>query len=118
MSEHLLGEVELRAAAFEFIAPIVDAARRVHGGPLPSMRTTEFLDAQPVVKLACLLVLAEAWLVADPHQVIRAQLREASDDVHNGDTEFWNELARRRTRDQVLAARAVPGPFANGGSAA
>jgi hypothetical protein len=108
MTHHLLAKGELLAAVRELVDPIVTAARQQHGGRLPSMKTTEWLDANPFVKLATLLVLGESYVVCDPHQTVREQLKGASLDVHGGDTELWRALALRQPRAEILARRAAP----------
>jgi hypothetical protein len=103
----LLAEGELLAAVHALVDPIVAAARHDYG-PLPSMKTTEFLRADKRVRVATLLVVAEAYLASDPHQVIRAALRSAADDVHGGETTRWRAAAAATPRSRVLAARAQP----------
>lgn len=72
----------LLPAVHALVEPYAAAAR--HGyGPLPNVRSAEFLDAPAAVQLAALLVLAEAWVVGDPHQVVRAMLKQVSRDVHD-----------------------------------
>jgi hypothetical protein len=101
----LLAENELLAAVHALVNPLVEAARRAYG-PLPSLKTSEFLQADENVRVATLLVVAEAYLLADPHQVIRAALRSAAEDVHGGDTRRWRVAAAATPRSTVLAARA------------
>ena len=101
----LLAEGELLAAVHALVDPIVAATQR-ECGPLPSMKSDEFLLASRRVRVATLLVVAEAYLVEDPHQVIRAALRSASGDVHGGETTRWASFAARTPRSAVLAARA------------
>lgn len=105
MTHHLLAEGELLAAVYSTVHPVVTAAQEAYGR-LPSLKTEEFLDADPFARIAALLVLAEAYVVCDPHQVIRERLRAVSSDVHGGDVEHWAALANRTPRSAVLAARA------------
>lgn len=48
-------------AVHDAVHPVVVAAR-AHG-PLPRLRSEEFIDAPPLVRRAVLLVLGEAWVV-------------------------------------------------------
>lgn len=50
-------------AAHRVVDPIVQIAR--WQGPLPHLRSAEFLTAPDVVKIAVLLVLGEAWILGD-----------------------------------------------------
>lgn len=72
-------DAEVLAAVHGLVAPHVLAAEQ--RGGLPPVRSDDWLNAPPAVQLAALLVLAEAWLVANPEQVIRSRLRAASDDI-------------------------------------
>lgn len=88
----------------DLIRPYVEAAQR--HGPLPPVRSEEWYDADPEVQLASLLVLGAAWLVSDPHRVIRNALKQVSTDIHSGrprgywarsaDEPSFEELQRRR----------------------
>jgi hypothetical protein len=98
----LLAEGELLIDTYHFVHPYVASARELLGGPLPSMKTTEYIDADPEVKLACLLVLAEAYIVTDPHQALRRQLRGASLDLHGGDAAYWRGWAANRVEFDEL----------------
>ena len=57
------GDELIIPAVHAVVHPIVTAARR--NGPLPPVRGRQFLEAPDPVKLAVLLVLAQAWIVAD-----------------------------------------------------
>ena len=92
------------------IAPVVDLARQF--GPLPPLRSPEYLDAPDVVRLAVLLVAGEAWAITgDP---VKAAIRAAASDVREAadwpalikDHVPHEELERRRARP-VSAARCL-----------
>lgn len=82
---------EILAAVHALVDEWVEAARPY--GTLPPVTSVAFLAAEPAQQLAALLVLAEAWLAQDPHQVIRAVMRQTADDVHGGDPAFWRRMA-------------------------
>lgn len=86
----------------------VQAARMF--GPLPPLRSEAFLDAQPAQQIAALLVIAEAWLIADPHRVIRNVHKQVSDDIHGGESRRWHDWAVNHVpHTELQRRRAVPG---------
>lgn len=90
----------LLPAVHAITQPLIDAARQ--HGPLPAVRSQAFLDAPRDVQVAALLVVATAYLVADPHRTIRHVLLGASDDIRAawpaGIADRWlpHEDAQRR----------------------
>lgn len=105
MNEYLLAENEALFAAWDVVHPLVQAA--LPYGPLPSYKTSAFLDANPGQRLAVIALLGHAYLLADPDQRVREKLRQVSNDVHGaGGADLWRDLANRRTRAEVLAERA------------
>ena len=90
---------------------VVQVARQI--GPLPPIRSEAFLAAEPAQQIAALLVAAEAWLIADPHRVIRSVLKQASDDIHGGESARWRDWAVNRVPfAELQRRRAVPGQLA------
>jgi hypothetical protein len=84
---HALVELAVRRALEQF-------------GPLPELRSPAFLAADPLAQSAVLLVLGEAWLVSDPHElaerIVAERRNAASKDVHAADPKVWRDLASRR----------------------
>lgn len=80
-------------AAHDAIAPLIADARAEWDGRFPPIRSEEWLDAPDSVKVATLLTCGLAWLVADPHRVVRGALKQVSDDIHGGNVEFWRRTA-------------------------
>lgn len=89
-------------AIHELVDQFVQAARDITGGPLPRLRSEEFLDAEPAVQLAVLLVAGSSYAVTDPHQTVRALLRNVSHDIHGGDRLHWRRLGLHHTRNAAL----------------
>lgn len=59
-----------------------------------------------------LVAVRLALEIADARRAERGALREASLEVHGGDTAMWRALAARAPRSTILARRAQPGPLA------
>lgn len=92
-------------AVHDLVDEFVQAAREVTGGAaLPRLRSEEFLDAEPAVQLAVLLIAAEASVIADPHMVVRALQRQVGHDIHGGDRLTWRRLGLQYTRNAALVA--------------
>jgi len=90
---------------------------RLHG-PIPPIRSQDYLSAHPDQQTAALLVCGAAWLISDPHRTHRALLRQVSDDVHGGDTRFWRRVAANHVPyTELVRRRAVPGPLTSTGAA-
>ncbi|MGH3566228.1 MAG: hypothetical protein ACRDRH_09380 [Pseudonocardia sp.] len=82
-----------------------------HHGPIPPVRSPEFLTAHPDQQTAALLIAGTAWIVADPHRTYRTLLRQTSHDVHGGDTTFWRRIAANHIpHTELERRRALPGP--------
>lgn len=121
MAEHLLEENEALVAAWDALYPLVQAALR--HGPLPSYKTSAFLEANTGQRLAVLALLGHAYILADPDQRVRSMLREASNDVRNAaDWCRWisgkGQYEGHVPFSEIQRRRSVPGPLAGGGTAA
>ena len=71
----------------EILAAAHDLALRARdrvGGPLPPIRSQEWLDLDDDAKVASLLVLACAWLAEDPRQAALREMKEVSLAIHGG----------------------------------
>lgn len=89
----LPSEADVLAAAWEATAEPDAHAREVWGGPLPRLRSMEWVTAPLAVRRATLLTLGLDRVLFDPRQLIRERLYWASQDVHGGDRERWRRLA-------------------------
>lgn len=95
-------------AVWDVIAPAVELAREY--GPLPRLRSAEFLAAPDTVKMAVLALIGSHRCFGDP--ALRL-LREVSDDIHGGDREPWRQVTLAHIPyDELKRRRAVPGPLA------
>jgi hypothetical protein len=75
-------------------------------GPLPRLRSQEFLDAPDDVQLAVLVLLGSAWLWGRPGLPI---LKEASLDVHGAVPRgYWSRAAARPSHEEILRRRYPP----------
>jgi hypothetical protein len=109
--------------AAEVIAPFIDAARQEWPGPLPRVRSEEWLNAPESVKVATLLTCGVAWLVADPHRVVAGAFKQVALDVHGAvPAGYWDRAAAQPTHEQLLQRRYPPNgdrhEWARNGSAA
>lgn len=84
--------------------PIVRAAQELYGRRLPRLRSQEYLDAPRLVQQALLVVGGESLVLGDP---VRVLLRDASNDLHGGDTRFWRDWAANRVSHDELQRRRV-----------
>lgn len=106
------GDEELRVELlWELLAVVTDhvKAAREHVDRLPPIRSRAWLDAHPDVKVAALLVAGLDRVLHDPHQVMLAALREASNDVHAG-SDWWRTAIDRVPHDELQRRRAYTGP--------
>lgn len=71
--------IDTLVATHELVDQHVQAAHAAGG--VAEVGTPEFLEAAPEQQLAALLVLAEAYLIANPEQRIKTALIDASHDV-------------------------------------
>lgn len=99
-----MNDASLLVAVHSAVDPIVSAVRRQHG-ELPALGSTEFIDAPDMVKVAVLLVTAEAFVLDLPDRV---DMVEASKAVHLADPHTWQRLASDRScRRPVGRARSL-----------
>lgn len=104
---------ELRAEVHRLIGQVVAIARAEHGqalGPLPGVRHPDWWTAPTSVRLAAILVLGEAYLIADPERVAVQILRDMAYDLSAAYD--WATASRRPSRTALAARRAEPGPLA------
>lgn len=104
---HLLGEFEAARVAWNDVALLVNPARKY--GPLPSYRTTEFLEANPGQRLAVLALLGHKQLLI-PASALGEDYADGKFHRPHELAEF-SELQRRRwppTGDRALWVRYGP----------
>lgn len=110
----LPSELDTLAAVHTVINPIVRAAHTI--GPLPRVGSVDFIEADYARQLAAVVVLGEAYVIADPEARVAAAMADASSAVCAAMTEHGitvgpshAELTRRRTR-----AEHRPGDYPGG----
>ena len=107
---------DLLAEVGRLVASAIAAGRRAHGGRLVGVGEPAWWDAADEVKLAGVLVLAEAWVIHDPEQAVRRRLREMSYDLSAATD--WTAASRRPSHASLETIRAEPGPVAGSFDAA
>jgi hypothetical protein len=80
------------------------------GGSVPPAGSDRWRTAPDPAKVASLLVLAEAYLVSDPHQIAAEMIKEASVAVSSSGR--WSAASARPSHAEVMRRRAEPGPLA------
>lgn len=96
-------------AVAELIAPHIAQARAEYGEPLPSIRSEAWLHAPDSVKLATLLTCGVAYLVADPHRVVRNALKQVALDIHGAVPRgYWATIAGRPPHEEIQRLRYPP----------
>lgn len=97
-------EEELRAEVHRLVEEVVTAARSEHGH-IPGVQHPDWWSAPRSARLAAILVLGEAYLITDPHQIAAEQLRGVSRAISGGLD--WSRAAHCLVyeRPGVLAAR-------------
>lgn len=104
---------ELLAEVHRLVDEVVRVARTEHGqalGPLPGVRAPEWWTAPTSVRLAAILILGEAYLVADPDRAAVQMLREMAYDLSAAHD--WSAASRRPSHTDLARRRAEPGPLA------
>lgn len=100
---------ELRAAVHKLVASVVQVARAEHG-LIPGVGSPAWWTAPTSARLAALLVLAEAYLLADPERMALQMLREAAYNLSGAHD--WSAASRRPSHTDLARRRAAPGPLA------
>lgn len=96
----------------EFLADV----RRLVGkaiavaGSVPAAGSPAWMTAAPAAQIAGLLVLAEAYLINDPHQVAAEMIKDAS--VAVSSSRRWSAAAAQPSHHELRQRRAEPGPLA------
>jgi hypothetical protein len=88
-------DVELLAEVHRIVSEVRELA-----GSLPRVGSPQWWAAKPIARIAGLLVLAEARLVDDPHQLVAEQLKAVS--VAISGALDWRDLANRHVPDTEL----------------
>ncbi len=97
---------------FAEVHRLVGRAVELAGGSVPAVGSPQWWSAEPVARLAGLLVLAEHHLLADPERIAAEQLRAVSVAISGGMD--WSGAAHRLVFDsyaKVAARRLEPGPL-------
>jgi hypothetical protein len=79
----------------------------VAGPDVPKLSDPAWLTAPPAAKIASLLVLAEAYLVTDPHLIAAEMIKDVSVAISSSRT--WS-AASLPSHAELVRRRAEPGP--------
>jgi hypothetical protein len=96
---------ELRAEVHRLVGQVVTIARAEHGQtrPLPGVGTLAWWTAPPMARVAAILILGEAYLVADPERAAVQMLREISYDLSAAHD--WSAASRRPSHAELTRRR-------------
>lgn len=101
-------DVDLLAEVHRIISTAVHQA-----GSVPALGSPAWWTCGPSARLAGLLVLAEAWLVTDPHRVAAEMVKDASVAISTGlDWRSAAHTAAYESHAVLVRRRAEPGPLA------
>lgn len=92
-------EIQLLTAVHELTSKVIELA----GGSVPPVGSPDWWTAEPITRIAGLMVLAEARLIDDPHQLAAEQLRDVSLAI-SGEMD-WRHFANRHVPHSELARR-------------
>lgn len=92
------------------VARIVGKAIALAGHDVPALSDPAWRSAPPAAKVAGLLVLAEAHLVSNPHEIAAQMIKDAS--VAVSSSRHWPAAACLPSHSELLRRRAQPGPLA------
>jgi hypothetical protein len=99
-------DVELLAAVHRITSTVIELA----GGSVPPVGSPAWWFAAPMARIAGLLVLAEARLLDDPHQLAADQIKAVSLAI-SGALD-WREFANRHVpHTELQRRRAALGPL-------
>jgi len=99
-----VGYEELRLLAEVY--RLVDKAVALAGGSVPPVGSPAWWAAKPQARIASLLVLAEAYLVTEPHLIAR-MIKDAS--VAISSSENWSAVGSLPSHAELVRRRAEPG---------
>lgn len=94
----------------EFLAEVhrlVGKSIALAGGSVPAAGSPQWWSAAPVARLAGLLVLAERYLLEDPHAIAAELLKDASVAVSSDGR--WSAAAALPSHHELVRRRAEPG---------
>jgi hypothetical protein len=100
-------DVAVLAAAHAAADRLVRAARAYHGS-IPPVGSPEWFDAPCVVQAATLVILGEAYFIADPKRAAIQQLKAISVAISEGLD--WSAASRRPSHAELVVRRAELGP--------
>ncbi len=96
-------EIQMLAEVHRMTSKVIELA----GGSVPPVGSPQWWSAEPITRIAGLLVLAEARLIDDPHQLAAEQIKAVSVAISGGmdwRTFVSNHVAHtelQRRRDQL-----------------
>lgn len=77
-------------------------------GSVPAAGSPQWWSAEPMARLAGLLVLAERYLIEDPHTIAAQMIKDASVAVSSSGR--WPAAAALPSHHELVRRRAEPGP--------
>lgn len=79
-------------------------------GSVPAAGSPQWWSAEPMARLAGLLVLGERYLLEDPHAIAAQMIKDASVAVSSSGR--WSAAAALPSHHELVRRRAEPGPLA------
>jgi hypothetical protein len=99
-------DVEFFAEVHRIVTEQIELA----GGSVPAVGSAAWRSAPPAAKVARLLVLTEAYLIKDPHQIAAEMIKDMS--VAVSSSGHWSVASALPSHAELLRRRAEPGPLA------
>lgn len=87
---------------------MVGKAIELAGGSVPAVGSPQWWDADPLARIAGLLVLAERYLIDDPHLIDAQMIKDAS--VAISSSKDWSAAGSLPSHAELARRRAEPGP--------
>lgn len=86
---------------------VAKAVELAGGSGTPALSDSAWRTAPPAAKIASLLVLAEAYLVTDPHLIAAQMIKDASVAISSSGN--WSVAASLPSHAELVRRRAEPG---------
>ena len=93
---------ELRAAVRTVVAPVIRRAHQLHGA-IPGVKTEAWWSTPWLARLAAVLVLGEAYLIADPERAVVERLKAMAVDLSAAAD--WSAASRRPSYAELQRLR-------------
>jgi hypothetical protein len=99
-------DLELFVAVHRLVTKVIKLA----GGSVPAAGSPQWWSAEPMARVAGLLVVAEAHLVSNPHQIAAEMIKDMSVSVSS--SRRWPAASALPSHAELVRRRAEPGPLA------